>query len=122
MNQTTIAPNRPPVPIGLSKFRPTLRVFEQQIPEFWCLASYLILNFNIKDHIRWAEMEVTEEFTKTLAQHVYAYIYEDKAPPAGIEQTVLNVAEDLAAGRQVVLRAGDYISVQKFIREIRPTK
>lgn len=120
MNQNAIVPNRPLVQIGLSKFRPTLRGFEQQIREFWCVASYLILNNNFEDQVRWAELEVTEKFIKALAQHVYAYVYEDKAPPAEIEQTVLNVAEDLAAGRQVILRAGDYISVQKFIREAPP--
>ena len=94
--------------------RITLKGLEMQIQRNWCLASYLILNFDIKDYAVLGERALPETFAKEMARYTYAYIYEKKKPPVEIEQTVLNVAEDLTAGRQVQLRAGDYIAAQQF--------
>ena len=101
---------------GAPAFRLTLKGLEWNIKNHWCLASYLILNVGIEDIVRWGEMELPEDFSKRMAGYVYAYIYENKMPPADIAQTVLNVSEDLVANRPVQLRAGDYIAAQKFLR------
>ena len=98
----------------IGNFRITLKGLETQIKKNWCLASYLILNFDLKDLVTIAERELPETFARDMAKHTYAYIYENKKPPAEIEQTVLNVSEDLMAGRPVQLRAGDYIAAQRF--------
>jgi hypothetical protein len=100
-------------------FRITLRGLENQINKHWCLTSYLILNIHFGDLVELAERELPQTFAKEMAKHVYGYIYENKMPPAEIEQTVLNVSEDLIAGRQVQLRAGDYIASQKFFRRMK---
>lgn len=99
-----------------SDFRITLKGLELQIDRHWCLASYLILNFNLGDLVKLGERELPATFSKEMARHVNGYIYENKMPPTEIQQTVLNVSEDLIAGRQVQLRAGDYIAAQKFFR------
>jgi hypothetical protein len=99
-----------------TQFRITLRGLENQISKHWCLASYLILNVNFGDLVELGERELPESFSKKMAGLVYGYLYEDKLPPQEIQQTVLNVSEDLLAGREVQLRAGDYIAVQKFLR------
>ncbi len=99
---------------GFPNFRITMKGLEIQIKRNWCLASYLILNFDIKDLVTLAEKELPETFAREMAKHTYAYIYENRKPPAEIEQTVLNVAEDFMAGRTVQLRAGDYIAAQRF--------
>jgi len=57
-----------------------------------------------------------ERFYGTFSKHVEAYVKEGKAPPKAIEGAVLNAADDYLAGRDVTLRAGDYIAVQNFIR------
>jgi molybdopterin converting factor small subunit len=57
-----------------------------------------------------------ERFYETFSKHVEAYVKEGKAPPKAIEGAVLNAADDFLAGRDVTLRAGDYIAVQNFIR------
>jgi hypothetical protein len=57
-----------------------------------------------------------ERFYQTFSQHVEAYVKEGKAPPKAIETPVLNAADDYMAGRDITLRAGDYIAVQSFIR------
>ena len=38
-------------------------------------------------------------------------------PPEAIAPAVMNVADDVLAGRDVQLRAGDYIALQNFIRK-----
>lgn len=97
-------------------FRITLQGLEEQIRKHWCTVSYLIINFNLPDLVELADRELPESFVKEMAGHVYAYVYKNMMPPAEIQQTVLNVSEDLIAGRQVQLRAGDYIAAQKFFR------
>jgi hypothetical protein len=96
-------------------FRLTTRSIEWQIRHNWCLASYLILNIDLGDLQELIERELPEKFTSTMASLVYGYMYENKMPPTEIAQTVLNVTEDMLAGRQVILRAGDYIAVQKYM-------
>ena len=98
----------------LPNIRITLKGLELRIRKDWCLASYLILNFDFKDLVELAEKELPESFAREMAKHTYAYIYENKRPPSEIEQTVLNVSEDYMAGRPVQLRAGDYIACQRF--------
>jgi hypothetical protein len=43
-------------------------------------------------------------------------VKEGKAPPNAIETPVLIAADDYLAGRDITLRAGDYIAVQSFVR------
>ena len=47
--------------------------------------------------------------------HVSAYL-EKGTIAAAIVGPILNIAEDLAAGREVTMRAGDYIALQTFVR------
>jgi hypothetical protein len=100
----------------VQSFRITLPGLIDRIRRDWCLASYLIINWEVPEIRELAEMELSESFTKAMAQYVYDYVYENKMPPEAIAQTVLNVAEDMMAGRTVQLRAGDYIAVQQFLR------
>ena len=104
----------PPKP-QITNFRMTLRGLKYLIEKNWCLASYLIINYDIREIVELADRELPANFSKELANYVYGYMYEDKMPPAEIATTVLNVAEDLIAGREVIFRAGDYINTQKFM-------
>ena len=62
------------------------------------------------------EARPDESFFTTFSKHVEAYAKEGQAPPKAIETAVMNAADDYMAGRDITLRAGDYISVQNFIR------
>ena len=99
------------------EFRIPIKVLREQIERKWCLACYLIINWRIKDLIERVNVEIPRETYQVLAEHVYAYVYEDKMPPAAISQTVLNLAEDFVSGNPVELRAGDYIALQNFVRK-----
>ena len=63
------------------------------------------------------QVTIDERFEKVLFQQVSAYLEKGEMPPAEIAPAVLNMADDHLAGRQVVLRAGDYIAVQNFLRK-----
>jgi hypothetical protein len=50
-------------------------------------------------------------FTAFVEKHVENYL-QGTAPPEAIQSAVLNLADDVAAGREVTVRAGDYIALQ----------
>ena len=51
------------------------------------------------------------KFTKFVDNHVQAYL-KGTMPPKSIQTAVMNLADDVAAGRNTTLRAGDYIAFQ----------
>ena len=55
-------------------------------------------------------------FNKLVETHLTAYLEKGVAPPAAIAGAIVNIAEDVVAGRTPTLRAGDYISLQTFKR------
>ena len=57
-----------------------------------------------------------DHFYETFSKHVQAYVKDGTAPPKAIETAVMNAADDFMAGRDITLRAGDYIAVQNFVR------
>ncbi|MGB0130830.1 hypothetical protein [Chlorobium sp.] len=60
---------------------------------------------------------VDEKFTKAVKTHLQQYMLEGKEPPAAIAATIRNFADDVVMGREIVVRAGDYISVQSFLNK-----
>ncbi len=56
-----------------------------------------------------------EKFNNFVAEQLKA-LGEGGTPPAEIAGPILNFADDLAAGRQPVLRAGDYIALRTFMK------
>lgn len=61
-------------------------------------------------------------FGKVVTQHLKAYMTAGVAPPAAIESTIMNFADDMVAGRPVSVRTGDYIAVQNFIQGMKGKK
>lgn len=62
------------------------------------------------------EVRPDERFYATFSKIVEAYLKDGKAPPKAIETAVLNAADDYLAGRDISLRAGDYIALQNYAR------
>jgi len=54
-------------------------------------------------------------FSKFLESQVQAYLGGKKVA-AAIEPAVMNIADDYLAGREVTVRAGDYVSLQTQFR------
>ena len=62
------------------------------------------------------EAITTEEFNNFVYEHVNAYIHEKKAPPKAIANAIMNITDDILSNRDPVIRAGDYIQLQNFMR------
>jgi hypothetical protein len=90
--------------------------FLEKMAHGWCLASYLIINWQIKELVEEFRVQPMEGFYRTVAEHLGNYVYDNKMPPKEIAPAILNMAEDFLAGRTVNIRPGDYIVIQNFIR------
>lgn len=89
------------------------------VPWWWRLA-YLIpdpyLKGDVLENVAKFAHGQDKHFNSVIENHVSAYLEKGTMPPAAIMAPVLNIAEDITAGRQVTLRAGDYIALQNFAR------
>lgn len=101
------------------KLRISLDDMLMEMEKNWCLVCYLVINWNIAELRETARLEIPNRAYKTLAEHLYAYVYEDQMPPEAISSIVLNMADDFIRGDPVKLRAGDYIALQGFARTIK---
>jgi uncharacterized protein (UPF0147 family) len=59
----------------------------------------------------------TEKFQSMVHKEVMTYVIDGKEPPEQIRTAVMNIADDMMAGRDVTLRAGDYIDMMNYARE-----
>ena len=95
--------------------------FKLAIPEWiikrWCIISYLIINWRIKELVEKIQVEPGMEFYKVASKYLSDYVYNDTMPPDEIAPTILNLAEDFMAGKPVNFRVGDYIAIQNYIRQ-----
>jgi hypothetical protein len=67
---------------------------------------------------QWGEqlkVRPSERFFAVLNEHVDKYINSNVLPPPEIAGAVMNIADDIMAGRDIQVKAGDYITVQNFI-------
>jgi hypothetical protein len=98
------------------EFRIPKLAIEEMLKKRWCLACYLVINWKIRELVEHVNVAIPTEVYTELANHVYAYVNEDKMPPKEIAPVVLNMAEEMMTGKSVKIRAGDYIAIQNFMR------
>jgi hypothetical protein len=98
-----------------------------QLPKWlyprWWEVAYLIVGPDgwLKDELaKLIQIAPDERFNEVVSQHVSAYVHDGTMPPAEIAPAILNLADDVMAGRKMTIRAGDYISLQQFARQARP--
>jgi hypothetical protein len=60
----------------------------------------------------------SEKFNEFVMTTLQGYL-EGKMPSAAITPAIMNLAEDHIAGREMILRAGDYLSLQKEFKTAR---
>ncbi len=81
------------------------------------IIMYLIVKEKFtKDFAELLKVRATEKFFNMVHDQVMTYALEGKAPPAQIATAVMNLADDMMAGRDPVIRAGDYIAFMEFGR------
>ena len=97
------------------------RDFKFTIPEWiikrWMIIAYLIFNPDVKDILARFKVEPSAKFHATVTKYLNEYLYQNKMPPDEIAPAILNMADDLMAGREMHLRAGDYIMIEGFTRQ-----
>jgi hypothetical protein len=69
-----------------------------------------------KDRAELFKVRPTEKFFDMVHEQVMAHALEGKAPPAQIASAVMNISDDVMAGREPVIRAGDYMALMEFAR------
>jgi hypothetical protein len=73
--------------------------------------KYLVLvNWHAREFENLLKRPADAGFTDFIEKHVQAYL-DGTAPPEAIQTAVLNIADDVAAGREVTVKAGDYIAL-----------
>jgi hypothetical protein len=66
-------------------------------------------------------VSLTPEFESVTFGYAKEYIEKGVMPPADIAPAILNMADDFMAGRQVAVRAGDYIAIHNHMRKLNKT-
>ena len=80
---------------------------------------YLTVNGLRQEWKKLVQIRPNDQFYGLLYKHVRAYVQENVEPPDDIAGAILNIADDLMAGRDVTIRAGDYIAIQNHLRNIK---
>lgn len=84
--------------------------------KWWVMYLIVIDKLRIDDEVL---TNVGRSFEDLTFRFVRAYIEKGEMPPDEIAPAILNMADDYMAGRQVAVRAGDYIALQNFMRRQR---
>src|SRR5512146_3016922 len=83
-------------------------------PRWWEVA-YLIVGPDgwLSDELaKFIQIAPDERFNEVITQYVSSYVQEGKMPPTEIAPAILNLVDDVMAGRKMNIRAGDNISLQ----------
>lgn len=81
--------------------------------------AYLIINWGVKDLAERIQLRPEDRFYEVMNKHLRAYVQDGVMPPADIAPAILNLADDYMTGREMNLRAGDYIAIQNHLRSIK---
>jgi hypothetical protein len=87
------------------------------VPAWWKYAYVIIGPWGDKTSIGLTRVKPDENFNQIVAGFVKEYVENGKMPPEPIAPAIMNLADDFASGRDMNMRAGDYISIQKYLRK-----
>jgi hypothetical protein len=78
---------------------------------------YLVINEKVSRYLKKnIQVKPDERFFKSVGEHVAAFVNKGTMPPEKIAPAIMNLADDFSCGRDIVIRAGDYIALQEFFR------
>jgi hypothetical protein len=78
---------------------------------------YLTVPSGILREITELKVRSSERFFNMVEGLVVKYMTEGKRPPSAIAGAIMNLGDDIAAGRTPVIRAGDYIALTEYARQ-----
>jgi hypothetical protein len=88
------------------------------IPRWW-LVAYKIVGPLDQRYTELVDVPVDARFERTVSKYVSDYVNEGKLPAADIAPAILNLSNDLLNGREMIIRTGDYITIQNHIRNLK---
>ncbi len=62
------------------------------------------------------KVKPSEKFFDMVREQVISHLIDGKEPPEQIAGPILNIADDMLAGREVVMRSGDYITLMNYAK------
>lgn len=93
-----------------------VRVPDWLVERWWRVAYKIppMLDARLSELI---EIRPDAKFDKAVGGFLRGVLEEGKMPPAEIAPAILNMAEDFVNGREMVIKTGDYIAIQGFLRQ-----
>ncbi len=76
-----------------------------------------LIDHVIKDYVDLLRVKPTEAFFSWLEKEVDGYLAGGKLSSPEIAAPIMNIADDLGAGREVTLRAGDAVTLMGYARK-----
>ena len=91
----------------------------------WLLERKIICFYLIIRDCCWNNREVSDVLAKApesklydmISTHMNAFMQQGTMPPAEIAPAIMNLIDDQTSGRTMTMRAGDYISLQNYLRK-----
>jgi hypothetical protein len=76
----------------------------------------IIIDKALMKYRKYLKVRPTEKFFDMVHGLVMDYVTDGKEPPMQIRSAIMNIADDMMGGREVSLRAGDYIALMDYTR------
>jgi hypothetical protein len=95
-----------------------MRTFRIPIKFDPTIIMYLVIvDKALREHAELVKTQPTEKFFAMIREQLVAHLSEGKAPPAEISGAIMNISDDVSSGRDVQIRAGDYIALMNYARK-----
>ena len=78
---------------------------------------WVIVDKALHDYAELVKTQPTEKSFAMVREQLVAHLSNGEAPPAEISSAIMNIADDVSLGRDVQIRAGDYIALMNFARK-----
>jgi hypothetical protein len=91
----------------------------------WLLERKIICYYLIIRDCCWNHKEFSDVLAKApekqlyemISKHMNAFMQQGTMPPEEIAPAIMNLIDDQSSGRTMTMRAGDYISLQNYLRK-----
>jgi hypothetical protein len=93
---------------------------DEDMIERKAVMPYVVMFDNLRDDFgNVLNTAPNKEFFQMIAKHMNGYMQKGEKPPQEIASAILNLVDDVGAGRELTLKAGDYIALQNYLRKNR---
>jgi hypothetical protein len=106
------------VPMAKARKRKPVAVEVKWVKDWTVVAYLIVIDKAISKLGDLVKVRPSDRFQEVVAKFVGNYLTKGSMPPNEIMSPILNLADDAMSGRQMTVRAGDYITLQNYIRQM----